>query len=349
MFGGAMTLLNRLLIKDYKSVRGDYFGEISLSYEIFGKPENLRDRGVLVTHALTGNSKVAGIDGWWSHFVAHGGAIDLDRYTVVAFNIPGNGYTTDDTKFHRHDLLTTKDIARLFALGLQQLSIYKLRAAVGGSLGGLITWELAVEYPEIAQHFVCIGAPHGSTDWVIGQTMIQEELMKNCRSEAVGVKLSRMMSMLFYRTPHSFNKRFEQSWNEEADSYNVESYLRYQAEKLLGRMNPSSYRMMNHLLGSCDLSVGYDHVESALERIRGHLLIVGISSDVLFPIETIRESYELLAVLGKTATYVSVESRFGHDAFLLPNPPLEEALGEVFPRYRSTENIRFIQEVRSQP
>ena len=117
-----------------------------MSYQLFGQPL-FEAPIVLVNHALTGNSNVCGEKGWWKDLIGHGKAIDTNQYTILAFNIPGNGY--DGFLIENYQNFIAKDIAKLFLAGFEKLKINQLFAIIGGSLGGGIAWQMAVLHPTI--------------------------------------------------------------------------------------------------------------------------------------------------------------------------------------------------------
>ena len=121
-------MLHHLEIENFTTLSG-VAQDISLSYQYFGKPLHEAPI-VLVNHALTGNSNVTGPDGWWSALIGEGKCIDTDRYTVMAFNIPGNGY--DGFVIENYKDFVAGDIARIFLIALQELKIDKLYAIIGG-------------------------------------------------------------------------------------------------------------------------------------------------------------------------------------------------------------------------
>lgn len=123
--------LKKLNIENYVSENGTSFN-IELSYEVFGKPIGSSPI-VLVNHALTGNSSVCGKHGWWNHIVGNNKLIDLNKYTVLAFNFPGNGY--DGFLIRNYENLILRDIAKLILKGLEKLKIENLYAIIGGSIG----------------------------------------------------------------------------------------------------------------------------------------------------------------------------------------------------------------------
>jgi len=135
-----MSKLEHIQIPHFKLEIGKTV-TLKLSYQLFGKPLGSAPI-VLVNHALTGNSNVSGADGWWKDLIGTARVIDTQVYTVLAFNIPGNGY--DNFIIEDYKSFVAKDIAALFLVGLKALKIHKLFAIIGGSLGGGIAWEMLV-------------------------------------------------------------------------------------------------------------------------------------------------------------------------------------------------------------
>ena len=165
--------LQHIKISSFTTESNVLYPEVKLSYQLFGKPIGTAPV-VLVNHALTGNSHVAGKDGWWSELIGNKKVIDTVVYTVLSFNISGNGY--DGFVIENYKDFVARDIARLFLLGLEHLNLSKLFAIIGGSLGGGIAWEMAVLNPNITEHLIPIASDWKSTDWLIANCQIQEQL-----------------------------------------------------------------------------------------------------------------------------------------------------------------------------
>src|SRR4030066_675856 len=119
-----MNSLKYITVPDFASEDGKITADVTLSYQLFG-PELLSAPVVLINHALTGNSDVAGENGWWKSIVGDSKLIDTKKYTVLAFDIPGNGYKTTEILFE-YNAFSAYDIAKLFGLAVQQLQIPKL-------------------------------------------------------------------------------------------------------------------------------------------------------------------------------------------------------------------------------
>src|SRR6478672_3395761 len=152
---------------------------LPLFYQNFGQPIGTAPV-VVVNHALTGNSNVIGENGWWNDLIGPEKNIDTNYFTVIAFNIPGNGYDNNPENLitNYHDF-TIRDIARIFWKGLHFLKIENLFAVIGGSLGGAIAWEMAALYPTGITHLIPIATDWKATDWVIANVLIQDQILNN--------------------------------------------------------------------------------------------------------------------------------------------------------------------------
>ena len=206
---------------------------------------------MLVNHALTGNSNVSGKEGWWKDLIEDGKAIDTRKFTILSFNIPGNGY--DGFVIDNYKDFVARDIAHIFLIGLEELGIEKLFALTGGSLGGGIAWEMAVIKPDVTEHLIPVATDWKSTDWLIANCQIQEQFLVNSKNP---VHDARMHAMLCYRTPESFKERFQRSTNEDLQIFNVESWLLHHGKKLQERFQLSAYKLMNQLLKTIDVTKG---------------------------------------------------------------------------------------------
>ena len=289
--------LQHIKIKNFKTELGTLIPEMNLSYQVFGQDLG-RAPVILVNHALTGNSNVAGDLGWWQDIVGSGKAIDTNVYSVVSFNIPGNGF--DGFLIENYKDFIARDIANIFIKGLNQLKINQLFALIGGSLGGGIAWEMMILEPKITQHFLPIATDWKSTDWLIANCQIQEQFLVNSSNP---VHDARMHAMLCYRTPTSFKERFHRSKNEDSSIFNVESWLLHHGKKLQERYQLSSYKLMNQLLKSIDVTNNGEKNIDILNQIEANIHIIGVDSDLFFTAEENRETHQQLA-LTKEQCYV---------------------------------------------
>ena len=321
-------MLHTIHLRNYTTYSGVLYRELSLSYQLFGKELHTAPI-VLVNHALTGNSNVAGETGWWNSLIGDNKVINTKKYTVLAFNIPGNGY--DGFVIENYKDFVSRDIARIFLLGIEQLGINKLFAVIGGSLGGGIAWEMAVLDPAITEHLIPVATDWKSTDWLIANCQIQEQFLLNSSNP---VHDARMHAMLCYRTPESFKERFNRGKNEDLQIFNVESWLLHHGKKLQERFQLSAYKLMNQLLKTIDVTrdIGTTDI---LDSIQANIHIIGVDSDLFFTADENRETQKQLALSHPNVTYNEIHSVHGHDAFLMEYDQLEQIIAPVFdPQFR---------------
>jgi homoserine O-acetyltransferase len=318
-----MSQLQSIDIEKFQTESGKTVS-LKLSYQIFGKPLHSAPI-VLVNHALTGNSHVAGEDGWWKDLINDGKAIDTRKYTVLSFNIPGNGY--DGFIIENYKDFVARDVAKMFLIGLDALEIEQLFALTGGSLGGGIAWEMAVLKPDVTQHLIPVATDWKSTDWLIANCQIQEQFLVNSKNP---VHDARMHAMLCYRTPESFKERFQRSKNENLEIFNVESWLLHHGKKLQERFQLSAYKLMNQLLKTIDVTKSREADFKVLDTIKAKIHIVGVDSDLFFTADENRETQKQLALTHPNVTYQEINSVHGHDAFLIEFKQLERIVAKIF-------------------
>ena len=330
-----MQQLHTIKISDFKTESGKTI-TIPLSYQIFGKPLH-NSPIVLVNHALTGNSNVAGAEGWWKDLIGDNKTIDTNKYTIITFNIPGNGF--DEFIIEDYKSFMARDIANLFLLGLKTLKINKLFALIGGSLGGGIAWEMVILNTKITQHFIPVATDWKSTDWLIANCQIQEQFLVNSSQP---VHDARMHAMLCYRTPESFKTRFKRSKNEELKIFNIESWLLHHGEKLQERYQLASYKLMNQLLKTIDVTKDGALPIEILDSIDANIHIIGVNSDLFFSAEENKQTFKTIAQTKENVTYNEINSVHGHDAFLIEYKQLQDIIAPIFCKKSKAKKLKIL-------
>lgn len=315
---------NILTITNFTTESGAFYATLNLSYQVFG-PALHTAPIVVVNHALTGNSQVIGATGWWNDLIGPAKTIDTQKYTVLAFNVPGNGF--DGSVIESYLDFTARDVAQLFNLGLQQLEINGVYAIIGGSVGGGIAWEMAALSPQLAQHLIPIATDWKATDWLMANCYLQEQILNHSSRP---IEDARIHAMLCYRTPASFEAKFNRTINSELGVFNIESWLAHHGEKLQQRFQLASYKLMNQLLKTIDITRGRGSFESVVAPITANIHIIGINTDLFFtPTENRKTNLELHQLQLQTS-YQEIESIHGHDAFLIEFEQLHRLLATVF-------------------
>ena len=316
--------LKHILLENFETVSGSKIKKIQISYQVFGK-ELGSAPVILVNHALTGNSLVSGINGWWSEIIGLEKPIDTSKYSVLCFNIPGNGFNENNFDFNLD--LNLGDIALLFIKAIDQLKIAKLHAIIGGSIGGCLTWEMIALKNDLASIIIPVAADWKATDWLIANTFLQDRILKNSRDPVID---ARIHAMTFYRSPKSLNTRFTRTKNLDKNIYNVESWLIHHGEKLRQRFSLKSYLFMNKLLSSTDITRDGESFINKISKIKSSIHLISVDSDIFFLPNEDHETYLLAKKNNLDITNHIIKSIHGHDAFLIETKQISDIFIKIF-------------------
>lgn len=310
------TSLQHIKLKNHQLVSGNIL-DIDLSYQVFGQPLQSAPI-VLVNHALTGNSNVAGENGWWNSLIGENKIIDTNTFSVICFNIPGNGF--EGNFVESYQVFRTKDIANIFLSGLKFLNISKLHTLIGGSLGGAIGWEMLAINPDLAENFIPIACDYKTSDWLHSQCLVQQFLLYHNDQP---LQKARIHAMLCYRTPASLNIRFKNENHPVKQILNSHDWLNFHGQKLNERFSLSAYRLMNHLLMTINAE------KNVLDEIRANIHLIAVDSDLFFPAFEIKNTYDFLIKSKENTFYHEIKSIHGHDAFLMEYEQLNQLLNTI--------------------
>lgn len=323
--------------KPFVLENGETLSPITLRYAIYGKLNKRRDNAILVCHALSGSARVAD---WWNGFFGKEGVFDLEKDCIIGINIIGSCYgSTGPTSINpktrkrygaNFPVVTIRDNVRAFVKLLDHLKIEKLRAAIGGSIGGQQALQLAIDFPERVEKAVVIGAVPLSAfglalnhlqRWAIHNDALWHEGPTDPVTQPVsGLALARAIAMLSYKSSELFEERFSRKPNRTGENplrslyerYDVAGYLDYQGTNFTRRFDANSYLIITKAMDTFDVARGYTSETEALSRIKAKTLFVGISSDWLFPAKDVQALAEKI----DDARYAELESSHGHDGFL---------------------------------
>jgi homoserine O-acetyltransferase/O-succinyltransferase len=301
-----------------------------LTYSTLGRLNFARDNAVWVFHALTANSDPAE---WWSGLVGDGKLFDPAHYFIVCVNMPGSCYGSigpldNDSRsgqlfYHDFPVFTIRDMIRAYSPLKEWLGIRKIHIGIGGSMGGQQLLEWAVEEPMLFDYIFPIATNARHSPWAIAFNASQRMAIeadpswkeKHDKAGMEGMRAARAVALLSYRNYDTYSRM----QNQDADSYQ-----RYQGEKLVRRFNAFSYYSLSLSMDSHDLSRDRGSLEAALQTITARAMVIGIESDILFPLSEQR----LLAALIPGAVYHSIPSPYGHDGFLIEFGQIERLVGE---------------------
>ena len=338
--------------------RGGALPNVRIAYETYGTLNSDASNAVLVLHALTGDSHLAGpagpghpTAGWWGGIVGPGKPIDTDKWFVVAPNMLGGcqgttgpaSFAPDGTEWGaRFPFLTIRDQVSAQVLLSDLLGIGAWAAIVGGSMGGMQVIEWAIEYPDRALRIGVLAAPEIANADQLALGSVQVDAIRLDPAYAGGdyydaadgdgpyrgLSLARRMALLSYRSRGELNDRFNRSWQSgvtplgDGGRYAVESYLDFHGNKFTRRFDANSYITLVEAMNSHDVGRDRGGVAAALGRVTATALVLGIDSDRLFPVEHQHTMARLLPSTIDEGQATITSSPFGHDGFLIEDGPV---------------------------
>lgn len=286
---------------------GDTLQNIRISYTTFGELNEDKSNLVWVFHALTANGNPSE---WWPEIVGQGKVVNPEKYFIVCANMLGSCYGSTGPKSMNFPLVTIRDMVKCHRILHQALDLGKIYLGIGGSMGGQQLLEWAVEEPELFENIVPLATNAFHSPWGIAFNEAQRMALENIDS-ARGLEAARAIAMLSYRHYNTYGntqKDVDQRW----DNFSASSYQRYQGEKLRKRFSVESYYFLSKAMDSHHVGRHFVSAEAALRGIKAKTLIIGITTDILFP----PSEQEYLAKHIPNADLVIIESNYGHDGFL---------------------------------
>ena len=311
--------------------------DFHLAYNSFGTFDPQKNNVVWVFHALTGNSNPTE---WWPGLVGEGKLFDPEKHFIICVNMPGSNYgsiqplsvnpTTNEPWYHDFPIFTTRDMIRMYQHLQQSLGIQKIHIGIGGSMGGQQLLEWAIEAPELfefifpmatnAVHSAWGRAFNASQRFCIEVDATWKE--RNPKAGLEGMKAARALALISYRHYQTYQKTQLDTDDKQLEGFKSESYQRYQGEKLAARFNAFSYVALSKSMDAHNVGRGRNGIVKALHRIKAKTLVIGIDTDILYPVE----EQEYLAANIPGAELAILRSLYAHDGFLLEIDQLEKLI-----------------------
>jgi len=310
-----------------------------LAYTTHGSLNDAKDNVVWVFHALTANSDPAE---WWSGLIGVGKLFDPSIYFIVCVNMPGSCYGSigpldtnpqnNEPYYHDFPFFTTRDMVYAYQPLRDFLGIEKIRIGIGGSMGGQQLLEWAIEEPLLFNFIFPIATNAQHSAWGIAfnasqRLAIETDTTWKEESDTAGMegmKTARSIALISYRNYDTYEQGQSETENEKVDDFKSESYQRYQGEKLAKRFNAFSYYFLSKGMDAHNVGRKRDSIAGALQQIKARTLVIGIESDILFPLT----EQQFLAKHIAGADYLSIYSTYGHDGFLLEYEQIQECISK---------------------
>lgn len=337
---------------------GEVLPGFTLRYETYGRLNAAADNAVLICHALSGDHHCAGIHrlndrkaGWWNNLIGPSKAVDTNHWFVVCANVLGGcqgstGPSSPDPATGRpygvnFPAVTIADMVRAQHRWLTGIGVKRLRAVIGGSMGGMQVLQWGMAYPDFVERLIALATTARESAQAIAfnevgrQAILQDPAWNGGDYPAgggprVGLGIARMMAHITYLSDTGMDRKFGRREVAAARAgggafdarFEVESYLRYQGKSFIDRFDANSYLYITRALDAFDPAAEAGSLEAAFAPVTAQTLVVGFTSDWLFPPEQNRAIATALLRAGKRATYAELATDLGHDSFLLESPEL---------------------------
>ena len=340
---------------------GARLGPVTLAYETCGNLSAACDNAILVTHAFSGDSHVAGLyegepdearPGWWDSMVGPGKGIDTDRFFVICSNILGGcagstGPATLNPATGRpygldFPMVTIGDMVDAQKVLLDHLGIDRLLAVIGGSVGGMQTLEWCVRYPAMVRSAIPIATTMRHSALAIAFNEVARQAIMadpnwnkgdyyGSTGPNTGLAVARMIGHVTYLSDQAMRRKFGRRLQDKKDfsfgfdvDFQVESYLRHQGTKFVQRFDANSLLYITKASDYFDLVEQTTTGKSSQElgRTEAKFLVISYTSDWLYPTYQAKELVQDLKRAGQNVSFCEIEADCGHDAFLLPDERL---------------------------
>ena len=308
-----------------------------LAYTTYGSLDKSKDNVVWIFHALTANSVASE---WWPGLVGEGKLFDPDKYFIICVNMPGSCYGSlspldenpETGKIYYHDFpfFTPRDMILAYQPLKDYLGIEKIKIGIGGSMGGQQLLEWAIEEPNLFEYIFPIATNARHSAWGIAFNASQRMCIEadntwkenNPQAGMEGMKAARSIALISYRHYETYHASQSEHNIDKIENYKSESYQKYQGEKLGKRFNAFSYYFLSKGMDSHNVGRGRGGIENALQKIKAKTRTIGITTDILFPVSEQQFIAENIA----GAEFISINSLYGHDGFLLEYEQIEKII-----------------------
>lgn len=345
-----MSLHTYSFKKLFKLESGKKIKNLRIAYHTYGRLNEQRNNVIWVCHAFTANSDVFD---WWQGLFGPKALFNPDEHFIICANILGSPYGTtnplDESPatglpyYLSFPQFTTRDLAAAHKLLADQLKINSIEVLIGGSIGGHQAMEWAILEPERIKNLILISTNAQHSPWGIAFNESQRMAISTDRTFYAqrpdggkkGLKTARSLALLSYRTYDTYGVTQADNEGDKTDHFKASSYQNYQGEKLVNRFNAYSYWYLTKAMDSHNVGRNRGSVEQALRTIKARTLVVGISSDLLFPVG----EQKFLAHHIQHARYREINSFYGHDGFLVETKALTQEIASFLQPFTNQQII----------
>lgn len=311
----------------YLKLGGELLGA-ELSYTILGDESALQKKPTIwICHGLTGSGNP---QEWWSELVGQGKCLDTQKFNVIGANMLGSCYgSTGPTSINPKSgkayqaafpEVSFEDQVEAFHLLKTHLGISSISLLIGGSMGGQLALRWANQYPKDVNVLALLACNARQVPWTTAFNEVQRQCLNSVENFEEAMVLARSIAMISYRSPEDF--RLNQHGQHPDGRSKISTYLRHQGEKLAARFDRHSYVVLSKMMDGHALGESDGECQKALRTIDTSTLVIGISSDWLFPVE----EQKFIAKNLHNGFYHEISSTKGHDGFLTETTKITQIL-----------------------
>jgi len=343
---------------------GARLGPVTIAYETYGTLSPARDNAILVAHAFSGDSHVAGKyagdhegvkPGWWDSVVGPGKGLDTNKYFIICSNILGSCMgSTGPASINpasgnpyglEFPMVTIGDMVNAQRKLMEHLGVDKLHSVVGGSVGGMQVLEWCVRYPEMVKSAIPLATTMRHSAMAIAFNEVARQAIMadphwnkgnyyNTAAPHMGLAVARMVGHVTYLSDEAMRRKFGRRLQDKNDfgydfgaDFEVESYLRHQGSKFVQRFDANSLLYITKAADYYDLTLDSPGKTARdFSTTKAKFLVISYSSDWLYPTYQSKELVQALKRSGRDVSFCEIEADAGHDAFLLPDERLKNIL-----------------------
>ena len=332
--------------------RGGRLSELTLAYETWGELSATADNAIIIFTGLSPSAHAASspedpTPGWWEYMIGPGKAIDTDRFFVVCANSLGGCHGStgpisinpDTGQPYGADFtdMTVEDIASSGYYLMRELGVDKVHAAVGSSMGGMSAIAYGLQYPGEIDYLISISAATSALPLTIAMRSLQREIIRSDPAwnngrytddskPLIGMALARKLGLVSYRAADEWNSKFDRSrlppekltGKRFEREFEIENYLEYNAQKFIHSFDPNSYLYLSRSMDWFDVAEHGGSLQAGMSKLAlRKALVVGVTTDILFPSRQQKEIADLMRATGTAVDYAEIDSTNGHDAVLI--------------------------------
>tara|TARA_B100000686_G_C16772526_1_gene966182 strand:- start:939 stop:2033 length:1095 start_codon:yes stop_codon:yes gene_type:complete len=332
--------------------RGGFLESPVIAYETWGTLVGEGENAIILFTGLSPSAHAASspdnnAPGWWESMIGPRLPLDTDQFFIICINSLGSCFgstgpasinpRTGDLYRVSFPVLTLEDVAQGGFEVVKALGLTKVHTTIGCSMGGMTALSFCAMHPDLGGQLLSISSATSAIPFSIAVRSLQREMIVSDPKweggnydledpPIVGQRLARKLGMMTYRSPEEWEQRFGRasistdvmSDEQFFGDFSIESYLVNHAEKFTGQFDANCYLYLSRASDLFDFSEHGGSLVSAFGKLKlERAMVVGVETDVLFPLRQQQNLARGLAAVIDDTELVRLDCIKGHDSFLV--------------------------------